>query len=372
MNSKIKLIIIASLSIIIIAGAIITANSLYVPAFKVNNSIVEPIQDKWGDVNIYADPRLELLASLELNSGFYNIVPYTSQYKEDMAKHFKPLRNHKAVKLFKKISKTGIYVDAPPSMMLSLSEVPELAVKYDFSQSAIDGFTKNVEATDAFLQEYRSYAEVSGIQEFFEKHKEFYTSNINKVKEILKKKDYVKDIESYYGYGQKSYNIILSPLFEGNFGPKIETEEGSHLYAIIGGSDIKDEMDEDMLRYLIWHEFSHSFINPLSQKPENKAWLEGYSDNYSSISEKMKRQGYGEWINSVNEHVIRAVTIRLTDLCYGEAAANELLENEKKKGFVYVEELCQKLEVYEKNRESYKTIDEFYPELIKVFEKKYE
>ncbi len=35
---------------------------------------VSAITERCGKVNITVDPRLELLASLELNSGFYNIV----------------------------------------------------------------------------------------------------------------------------------------------------------------------------------------------------------------------------------------------------------------------------------------------------------
>jgi len=48
---------------------------------------------------------------------------------------------------------------------------------------------------------------------------------------------------------------------------------------VIGGSDFKDN-NEEVLRRLIWHEFSHSFINPITEKYHDV--LEKNKDKFSS------------------------------------------------------------------------------------------
>jgi len=118
-------------------------------------------------------------------------------------------------------------------------------------------------------------------------------------------------------------------------------------------------------RHLAWHEFSHSFVNPTTDKFREQ--VAQYESLYEPISAKMKRQAYGNWVICVNEHIVRAVTTRLAYREIGKEAGKEALRNEKRKSFVYVEALCKRLEQYENQREKYPTFVDFYPELINVF-----
>jgi len=81
----------------------------------------------------------------------------------------------------------------------------------------------------------------------------------------------------------------------------------------------------------------------------------------------MRSQAYATWEICVNEHIVRAVTTRLAYLYLGQNAGDAALANEKGRGFYYIEALCESLEDYESNRDTYPTFESFYPQLIKVF-----
>jgi DNA-dependent RNA polymerase auxiliary subunit epsilon len=81
----------------------------------------------------------------------------------------------------------------------------------------------------------------------------------------------------------------------------------------------------------------------------------------------MSASAYGNWITTVNEHVVRAVTTRLNYLHKGKKDGDRALLGEKMYGFAYVEALCKKLEHYEKNRKTYPTFASFYPKLVEAF-----
>jgi hypothetical protein len=81
----------------------------------------------------------------------------------------------------------------------------------------------------------------------------------------------------------------------------------------------------------------------------------------------MTASAYGNWITTVNEHVVRAVTTRLNYLYKGKADGDRVMRMEKTYGFAYVEALCKKLELYEQKRDKYPTFTSFYPQLVAVF-----
>ena len=121
----------------------------------------------------------------------------------------------------------------------------------------------------------------------------------------------------------------------------------------------------DQLLQIIWHEFSHAFINPLSERhyPE----LMRHKDLYTPLSEQMDQIGYTRWLDCANEHLIRAVTARLAHHHIGAEAGRQALRDESGRGFRYIHALARRLEEYENHREAYPTFASFFPRLIAVF-----
>jgi hypothetical protein len=321
-------------------------------------------------INITVDPRIELLAVVQLLSDYGLINTSDSPYRRDVLKHFSAHKGHPAVKLFAQMYPTGFLFDAPPAAMLYLSDPPGLDVRLPFpdklKQRAGGG-----ESLTKFLGALRDFARETKFGPFFAAHSEMYARWVSDARGKLEGRDYIGNIEAYYGSQQHSYNIILAPLFhEGGFGPRLRRDDGTFdVYSIIGPSTIEKDVvafgTPEGFRHLAWHEFSHSFINPLTE--EHRARVAKYSSLHAPISDRMRQQGYSNWEGCVNEHVIRAVTSRIVLHQFGGEAASKALREESEQNFLYVEALYQRLAEYENRRDKYPTFRDFYPRLLDVF-----
>ncbi len=322
-------------------------------------------------LQVKVDPRIELLSVVQLLSGYMRINSLDLEYKDEILDYFQAYQNHQAVKIFKGLANAGFSYDAPPTAMLYLSQPPELEYKVpftDYLKQRAGGERK----LRQFVDSLRDFAVESNFIAFYNQHQAFYEQLVEGVKDKIEDEDYVADLEGYYRSSQEGYYIILAPLFHaGGYGPRVEIQENRYnIYNICGPSNEEEQKpifgSEWNLCYLVWHEFSHSFINPLTEQYSHEVGQ--YSSLLAPIAEKMKSQAYPNWSTVVNEHIVRAVTARLTYLKYGKTAGDTVLRNEKNRGFVYIEDLTKALEEYE-NSQEYSNFEEFYPEILKVFKK---
>jgi hypothetical protein len=122
-----------------------------------------------------------------------------------------------------------------------------------------------------------------------------------------------------------------------------------------------DESAKNTLR----HEFSHPFCNP---------WVESNWSSFSPYADLVTRlngmlmasQGYGNppgWGTMVYEHVVRAVTVRLSALESEFQGASDLSKEINQNGFIFLDALCNSLKAYEADRASYPDLDSYMPEL---------
>jgi hypothetical protein len=110
----------------------------------------------------------------------------------------------------------------------------------------------------------------------------------------------------------------------------------------------------------------HSFVNPLYAKYRKR--VAKCSSLFDPLIARLKAQSYEDLEGYVNEHILRAVTTRLTFTHFGEQAGEDALQYEKNRGFLFVEALCKCLERYEAQRDKYPSFEDFYPQIIKLFE----
>ena len=185
--------------------------------------------------------------------------------------------------------------------------------------------------------------------------------------------DYMGALEDYVGEKQGNYHIILGPLLHhGGFGPSIVRDKGvTDLFRIIGpvgeSGGIPDFGDLARLQDVLWHEFAHSFVDPITA--ENLESVNEYSGLYTLIADQMMSAGgYMNWQICVNEHIIRAITCRLFHSEIGPEAGKKALETERARGFRYIDAVHSRLLEYEANRSRYATLKSFYPEIVAAFE----
>jgi hypothetical protein len=324
-------------------------------------------------LQIGVDPRIELLSVVvQLSDRALCGKPLRndSPYARRVAERFAPFRDHVAVTLFRELRDQGFGCDAPVNAVLYLSAPPELAASAPFSPYLTER-AGGAERLEAFVAALRDFAVQSRFAEFFAAEAPAFEQQAADARRLSDGERNIELIEEYYGMRQAGYHIVLAPLIDGEgYGPRVPRADRScDIYSVVGGqSEPGGEPSfgsaEDF-RYLIWHEFSHSFVNPLGDQYREQ--LNQHARLYGPIAERMRRQAYGNWETAINEHVVRAVTTRLAYRELGTAAGDRAREYEQERGFAYLGGLLEKLEQYEQNRAVYPTFAEFYPQLVDAF-----
>lgn len=124
--------------------------------------------------------------------------------------------------------------------------------------------------------------------------------------------------------------------------------------------------DRTYLKYITRHEFSHPFVNPLTEK----YWdlIKDYSANYNPIPETAKKNVCGDWQECIDEFTVRAVTVYIA-FRESEKVGSAVYAREKAQGVSYLDQLLATIKVYSENRTRYPTFDSYYPKLLDVLKK---
>ena len=90
-----------------------------------NNSLPDPVIVTKNSINFIVDPRIELSSIIQYLSDCddsYGIMAnYDFEYKRRVDEHFNNYKNHKAVKMFNKMTRCGCNHHVPPSIMLGMT-----------------------------------------------------------------------------------------------------------------------------------------------------------------------------------------------------------------------------------------------------------
>ena len=325
-------------------------------------------------LSIDVDPRIELVITIKLLCDYEGLTRYDVAYSQFVRDYFSPFKSHEAVKLFRKITENGTYSDAYLGPVLSLSEPPGLTPlfpyeNYEYYIRAFQGETR----FRTFYKLLSDFAIQSDFGTFFESQTTYYKSLIDTVFQTLGSENLIDVLEQYYGMRHRDYNLVLSPLFQhGGIGPRVRHPDNRlSIFSVIGpvgsveGIPVYGTRDE--LLELIWHEFGHSFFNPVTER--HRPDIGKYASLLDPILDKMaKAGGYGAWEICLNEHLIRAITSRLFHRELGPKHGDGLLVRDIEKGFHYLPALIRALEDFERHHIQDMTFEDHYPTLLAAFD----
>jgi hypothetical protein len=327
---------------------------------------------EFKEFNISLNPYLEFMNSVLLTSkyneitapvlGFGLMTEKSNDYTKAIKEHFSLYENAPIYEYIENMIPDGFTFSRPVEIMLSLGNSKDYTMKYQISDLCIQ-YCGGIEKVDSLLNLMKEFENETQYLDFFEENKSFYEQPLNTIKELVEQYNFISLVEKAYGIEQKSYNIILSSLMNGNFGNSFPSLG-------IGEKDINVVLatdDYSLSSIVIFHELSHPFINPLTDKYYDIA--QQYADAHTKL-EKYKagpQTGYGDWEECINEHIVRAMTIYLLRKCGLNSIANTNLDDQLQLGYMYIPKLLERLDFYDNNREQYKNIDQFYPELLGVF-----
>lgn len=321
-------------------------------------------ETKINGVTFCIDKRIELFYIVAILADYPRINGNNATYKNDIKEYFTPYLQHEIISFIKEIGRKW-YLNTPTQLMLYFTEDFKLRTDAKLPEDLIT-ICGGIQKIERYQELLRDFAIKSNYHAFLDAHANFYNTIISTVNYNFRDYDEIKRMENYYKQKQLKYTIILNLLGIGNFGPNIQTSKGTEIYAIIQPEDQFGDTpflsDNWKFNNLIWHEFGHSFVNKLTDKYLDLVMK--YSNLQEPIKEQMKKQAYDYWPIIVNEHVIRAVTVKLAEAKYGSDIAANIKQKEIAQSFYYITPICRQLDIYIQNRDKYKTFSEFYPTLI--------
>lgn len=321
-------------------------------------------------LKITIDERIETIYSIAFLDHYFLINNHNNFYKLKLKNNYKALKNHKAVAIFNTLSKKHNFnFNNVTDWVLQFDKFPKLNKVREVINSDFFDESKGNYLIKKFKKELISFNQDPLFQAYLADVKNMNEKVIHKVKQSNTIKHLPTYLEKYYGSKLGSYNLILSPLVHsGGFNSKFIANDKIEAYAIIGPSGEIEHMPYFEKEYLemdmILHEFSHAFVNPLTEKFKNE--IATIKEKYytKSLQNVGKSQAYNKWKYLFNELIIRAITIRIAYKNFGTEKAKALLEYEKSIGFFLVENIVEILKEYENNRVKYPKFSEFYPILI--------
>lgn len=342
-----------------------------------NYTLPEAVTLEHNRITVGVFPQVELISIVQSVSKYPETFAFlmakdSSAYAGDAARHFAPFRDHPAVKMLDRLSlQPGMLnFSAPSNIMLMADE--SLCVRSDIvTDEFVIGRAGGIDSLSLFLELIRDFALESSFSEFFAEHREFYLSLAGQTIDSMGPVNYIAELENFYGSTQRSYNIVLVSLYGPvGFGNSLlYPDQKREIYNTMGPRAVRDGQpffgDREYLRDMIRHEFSHPYINPMTEK----YWhiIKERHGNYDSVPESARKRICGDWQECINEFVIRAVT---THLAYSESdeAGKRAYANESGRGVIWLDELMKKIRLYESERNTFPTFDSFYPKILEVFQ----
>jgi hypothetical protein len=343
-----------------------------VSRININDGILGllPVCESVHTMKVCVDPRLELLAVVQCLSDYCDKFPLLSKhdfaYSQAVDKYFLQYREHDLVHFLSDLIARPFSYENPP---FAFGAPPEVVLYLDSKGELHDDIYSNhflakraggEESLKQFIDLLKSFFYGSDFTRFYSKHHQLYQELAQRTSAKIGERDYILELEEFYGTVNASYTVILVSLFHSvGFGPRITVDGMHHIYNVMGphriGQGIPDFGSETYFTEMQRHEFSHGFVNPLTEK--YWALAEPYFTAYDSPLEAQE---------VVNESIVRSVA---TLLAYeeDEVLGKRVLQEQMKRGFSLVEPLLHRLHEYVRSRDVYPTFDIFYPELLEVF-----
>lgn len=316
-------------------------------------------------IRVITDPRIELMNVVQLMTGYWPMCRFDIEYMNEAYEQFGPYWEHPVLRQYAMMwFMHGFSQEIPHALMLHLSDPPELQIKTSIPKYIIDKAGGDKKLND-FLELLRDFAKKTRFMDFYDSHREFYRKHITIVSEFISDKEYIQRLEDFFGPNRYSYSIILSPLvYEDGYGINVS----SQLYSIIGPSDGIEKQpifdNPQALSKQIYHDFSQSFINPLSSR--NRESILRQSKLFQPIWREMMNQGYHSWEPSFNEHLIRSAMIWIYQEENGLEEAIKYLNDTYMRGFIYTDFLYDLMLEYSQNRDLYPTYADYYPRILEA------
>ena len=329
-----------------------------------------------AQIKVEASEEVELMAILSRTAGFREYcMDRGGQYTKDTEAWFAPYKQHAVVACFQSLrNKYGISYDAVMSMAIHL-DIDGDRIKFLGEQSDLDKRWKDIDIED-FIDQLNTFYIETRFHDFYTQHQSFYESVLHIYEQNVMQYFHQDWYPRFYGKEPtEQFRIVVGfTNGGGNYGPSRQlTGQPKEVLAICGycideNTGKAFENGTDYAATLI-HEFNHSFVNPL---------YDANADQLGAIGEKllkryyrgMSNQAYRNAPTVINESIVRAaVIIYMQENGFSEEQIKAEMYDQIARDFLWMPELVTALRHYSKHRNGYKSLGDYYPEIVKCLEK---
>jgi hypothetical protein len=327
-------------------------------------------------LKVTIDPRVELMGVIFHLAGNLEYNKCKSKpYMGNLNRHFARHRNHPAVKTAKKLRKTrGVSFDAVMGMAVHIEDINSCGeiVPFEPRPETLDGRWRINEARE-FLDNCRDFVKETDFKAFLAKNQSQYNTATARLQQLIDKKANLAWFDEFFGpRDDVDFNLVISILNgPGNYGCRVRLNGRTKIYSILGAWRVgwlgwgSPTFRPGVVATVV-HEFGHSYCNPLVEKYMKDFEYFGMK-YFPRVEKKMKSQAYGSWRTMMRESLVRACEVRYAMAHEGRERAEQRANYHIGRGFHWTKELSELLGQYEKQRDKYRTLDDFMPEIVEFF-----
>ncbi|MDD3535266.1 MAG: DUF4932 domain-containing protein [Candidatus Cloacimonetes bacterium] len=336
---------------------------------------IKPVSTRQGLLNITIDPRLELLAVLQHLCGSKMTSFDSEGYAESINAWFADFKSHPVLSRLQSLEEHGFSYDLPVSCFLRFDGVPlgEQTRSWSGYAKEMDEARMEEAAQGGSLEEFyaavNDFVQISDFGGWFESQRPYLEKTVSVAASLLATKDdMICLLIDWYGYSHDDYTFIISLLVDGGYGPSlVDRQNKSTLYCVTSFDASENPADTILnLTDMIFHEFSHPYVNPLVDKYFDM--IKDRSELFEPIKNKMDRQAYPNWWITVVEHFVRASEARLVQLLFSREIRGSSIQWHINEGFIYLDTIYNAVLEYEQaRRETGIRYDEYFPRLMQRF-----
>ena len=272
--------------------------------------------------------------------------------------YFSEFKNHPAVETTDKLFKMAWYF-ALNNIAFYYSEFPQAKLVREFPEE-----DKEWKAMEKMISSYvasvRDFYLRSRFDNFWENHLQDIQAVMLEVKDNLPSVEIPQLMEDFYGKSVERFYFVPCPFMASSAAHVEINDNGKWIFYHLDG--FQKYSDSFSNAYYAFHEFSHSFLEPISRKYSEEINKLAYL--YQPLKEDFQRLGYTSWDRAFAEHLVTAGQLLLTKKVFGEERTRNMLERENTQGFRLLNRFCDYFKEYEANRRKFKDIEAFYPEIL--------
>jgi len=330
------------------------------------------VEKVYTALRVSVDPRVELMSivfylagSSEYNqSRLFDYVHAVDQY-------FAPHVEHPAVQFAAELSeKKGIAYDAPMSLALHIDNNFKPLKSFDNWPWGIDSRWSKSD-TQRFLNLLSGFAQDTNFNRFLKQNKSTYESIVQAANKFLDKADFKQWFNEFFGVNPEAQlNLTLAPVNGRNsYKFRYESKSEKQIYYIEGISRLdssgKPVFNDILFNHLVEH-FPQAYIDPIIDR--HREQLKPVAEKMVDVVPEQFRQYVdGQWDTFTSECIMRTC-----QSCFIKKYFNErhepFLTAAEQHGLIFIRELTDLAETYQKNRDKYPTFESFLPEFVKFFE----